>query len=365
MEPRYTVSLLTAETGRRTKGGVLTVTGPSRNEREFTANIKGMGVPILLDDLAAWTPPPPDDPAGEPSWELPLLPTPEHAKLLGRLRAGPRFDAWARGHAGVFPLQGDMNETTNKALFAQKSGIAVWKGRSFNQYDPHGNEPAGFGNYKSILEFVHGKRLASHSRSAGRFAAEYLRDPATNPINACRLVFRDVTNYTDSRTVIAALAPPRVALVNSAPYLVFPNQSPLDQSYVLGVLNSLPFDWQARRFIETHLNFFVLNLLCLPPEDRVDHSAIAERAARLSCVDERFREFATAMETGSGPLTNEERGRLRAEIDALVAIGYGLDAVALETVFADFTPNAVPEAYRALVREKFTEFSAQPAKVRA
>ena len=26
----------------------------------------------------------------------------------------------------------------------------------------------------------------------------------------------------------------------------------------LGLMNSLPFDWQARRFVETNLNFFIL-----------------------------------------------------------------------------------------------------------
>lgn len=103
-------------------------------------------------------------------------------------------------------------------------------------------------------------------------------------------------------------------------------------------------------------------LLCLPPEDRVDTAAIAERAARLSCVDERFQAFAKAMKVKCGPLAEGERTRLRAEIDAFVAIGYGLDATDLETVFSDFTRDAVPDVYRDLVRAKFVEFSGQPSK---
>ena len=46
------------------------------------------------------------------------------------------------------------------------------------------------------------------------------------------------------------------------------------------------------------------------------------------------------------------RGR---EIDALVAKAWDLDADDLETIFADFTLDAVPEDYREFVRRRFGE----------
>jgi hypothetical protein len=46
------------------------------------------------------------------------------------------------------------------------------------------------------------------------------------------------------------------------------------------------------------------------------------------------------------------RGR---KIDARVAHVWGLDADNLETIFADFTLDAVPEGYRELVRHRFRE----------
>ena len=54
-----------------------------------------------------------------------------------------------------------------------------------------------------------------------------------------------------------------------------------------------------------------------------------------------------------GPLLPEQRDELRAEIDALVAHGYGLTADDLEVVFDDFTLAAVPAAYRDLVRDAY------------
>ena len=48
---------------------------------------------------------------------------------------------------------------------------------------------------------------------------------------------------------------------------------------------------------------------------------------------------------------------MRAEIDALVAQGYGLDIDELQFIFTDFTLDAVPEKYRELVIAKFEALS--------
>jgi hypothetical protein len=122
---------------------------------------------------------------------------------------------------------------------------------------------------------------------------------------------------------------------------------------VLGVLNSLPFDWQARRMVETHMNFFILNLLCFPPEDRTSWEHIGELAARLSCVDDRFDKFADQIGVGHGPV--EDVDTLRAKIDALVAHAYGLEEEDLRSMFDDFTKNAVSDPYRELLLNTFRE----------
>ena len=44
----------------------------------------------------------------------------------------------------------------------------------------------------------------------------------------------------------------------------------------LALLNSLPFDWQARRFVETNLNFFILEGLAFPTLDDATFDAIAD-----------------------------------------------------------------------------------------
>ena len=248
-----------------------------------------------------------------------------------------------------------MHATHQKGLFLNLPGegrIPVWRGRSFDQYDPHGRGPAGYGDWNAILDFVQEKRARARVFK-GVFSSDALADPATHPIQQARIAFRDVTNSRSSRTVIACLIPPRTPLTNTVPYLLFSSWGAPARSAVLGVLNSLPFDWQARRYVELHLNFFILNMLCFPHWEDTDWRRIGELAARLSCVDERFAAFAEEAGVEYGPLTDDARDAMRAETDALVAHGYGLTADELRFIFTDFTERAVPPAYRDRVMAAF------------
>ena len=180
-----------------------------------------------------------------------------------------------------------------------------------------------------------------------------MNDPSTLPYHFARIAFRAVTNRTNSRTAIGCFVPPRTPLTDRAPFVAFYLWNPLEQAFVLGAFNSIPFDWQARRSVETTLNYFILNGLTFPPPDNTPWERIGELAARLSCVDERFTEFAAEAGVEYGVLTDAERNDKRAEIDALVARAYGLTEDELRFIFTDFTENAVSPTYREKVLEWF------------
>ena len=122
-------------------------------------------------------------------------------------------------------------------------------------------------------------------------------------------------------------------------------------------MNSLPFDWQARRFVEIHMSFFILEGLSIPILDDETTAALGAAAARLSCPDERFAEFAAANGVEYGAIESEERDRLRADIDARVALAWDLTADDLEVIFSDFTVDAVSEGHRNRVRARFAELA--------
>ncbi len=349
MEPRYTVALLACTRANGAERTFFTVSGPALNLSHFSEATGTRGVNVEASSLG-------------PSRVVPLTTSQNHADLLAKLRRGVQFDSLTNPHdaqdqrgsaaaSHVTPYR-ELDETQQRSLLSHTEGIPVWKGSSFDQYRPHGDERAGLGDWNEILDFVQRKSVRSPVFRRV-FEKDILADPANHPINYSRIAFRDVTNRTNSRTVLACLVPPRVPLTNSAPYLVFSDWEPIERAVVLGLLNSLPFDWQSRRYVELHLNFYVLNMLCFPIWDNTPWQRIGELAARLSCVDERFADFAEEASVEYGPLTEAERSDKRAEIDALVAQAYGLTEDELSFIFNDFTENAVTPAYRRLVLEKF------------
>ena len=349
MEPRYTVALLTSQRHTPTSQAAFQVTGPSANLDEFQTSAQGDGITIAASTLGS-------------AHVVPLMPSQVHADVLAKLRHGIQFDALqnpeiqnnSRGRAAASHLAPytELHETQQRALFSHSQGVPVWKGRSFNQYAPHGSEPAGYAVWNDVLTFAQNKRVRSPVFKR-MFPTDFLADPDTHPMNHCRIAFRDVTNRTNSRTVLACLIPPRVPLTNKAPYLLFAGWNALAQGYVLGILDSLPFDWIARRYVETNLNYFILNMLTFPPPDNTPWQRIGALAARLSCVDRRFAEFAAEAGVECGPLTDAQRNDMRAEIDVLVARAYDLTLDELRFIFTDFTENAVSPAYRRHVLEKF------------
>jgi len=141
-----------------------------------------------------------------------------------------------------------------------------------------------------------------------------------------RVAFRDISRATDTRTVRAALIPGNVVANNSGPYLLFPEGDQRDEAFVLGVVFSSPFDWFARTIVESHLSFFVLNALPIPDFQGKSRARarIVEVAGRLAAPDSRFQSWAAAVGVEVGTVGLQDVDDLLAELDALVAFGFGL-----------------------------------------
>ena len=122
------------------------------------------------------------------------------------------------------------------------------------------------------------------------FSPEWQTDPDSLPIQTERIAYRMVARSTDNRTVICALVPPKVAITHGAPYLMFPTGDREDVAYVLGVLSSIPLDWQARRTVEINLTYHILNGLSFPrpAKENALRQRIISIVVRLTCIDDRY-----------------------------------------------------------------------------
>ena len=170
-------------------------------------------------------------------------------------------------------------------------------------------------------------------------------------------MFRDVTNRTNTRTVIAALVPGEVVSVDMAPSLLWPVGAPRDEAYLLGLLSSMILDWYARRVVELHVKFYILNNFPVPdadPEDDPIAARVVEIAGRLAATDDRFAEWASDVGVSVGSVTDEDtKHDLICELDACVAHLYGLDETDLEVIYSTFSRTVDYSERHANVLEHF------------
>jgi hypothetical protein len=159
-----------------------------------------------------------------------------------------------------------------------------------------------------------------------------------HPIYRPRIAFRRLTNPTNSRTFIPALVPPMTVLTNIAPYFLSRVGSEEREALLLGITSSLVFDWYARKFIETDINFHLLNAFPIPKiTNNVIEAEIIRIAGALGAVDERYADWAKVLGVGVATITsNSQKERLIARLDGLVAAAFGLDSSDLEHIFKTF-----------------------------
>lgn len=155
-----------------------------------------------------------------------------------------------------------------------------------------------------------------------------------------RVALCDVTAATNTRTVIASWVPRTWRCGNTAPVLEF--ESDRLALAGLGVLNSMVFDWIARRLCSgLHLNKFILEGLVWPSLSDEEVDRLAE-AALVICLS-KPRSGIAEMELSS--LQSLRQPRLKtaasdpldaeAAIEQLVARGLGLSAGQMRAIYDD------------------------------
>ena len=337
-EPRYTVALVVARAMTPEPALVMEVAGPAASAAAFDQQSAAPGLRLSMNGLG-------------PNREVPLLPSQAAADLLPRLQRGTRF-AHGGGRWRCFPV-GEFHESLDKKLWASGTdGRPLWKGESFDRFLATGSEARPCPVSAATLAKQCKPRPGKDSLLASELSASERAAVVVAELVGARVAFRDVSRATDSRTVRAALVPPDIFLTNKAPYLAFVDGDDRQRAGCLGVLNSLPFDWQARRYVETNMNYFILELLGVPTFADATWMGLVTAAARLSCPDERFADFASNTGVEVGPIDDAERLALEVEVDALVCHAWGLTPDDLQVLYADFTPTAVTPEHRETLKAR-------------
>ena len=366
VHPQYTFGLCAVEKGGETTPRIeMRGPFPSRDRFERFAGLDGER--FTIDEIRQLS----------ESCALPLLPdarslglpADRSRQIMSIMSRHPAIGAADEGDWSI-RLATEFHATNDKKHFDMKSAECpdgfwpVYKGASFDLWTADTGTYYGWADPEKVVPVLETKRQRGGRNSRSAFSEmpeAWLEDETTLPCLQPRIAFRDITNRTNSRTCIVALIPPRVVCVNAAPYLLWPRGDERDQAFLLGIMSSIPFDWYARRFVETHLNYHVLYPLPVPrpaPEDPLRQDLVFA-SGRLAAIDDRYADWADAVGVECGPLDKEERERLIHQVDALSARLYGLNRELLEHLYATFHEGwdhvprltAVLEQYDALEPE--------------
>lgn len=336
VHPQYTIGLVAIEKQPSVTDADILLRGPFPSLSRFNAGAGKKPFELKASEVQSWS----------DSASLPLLPSEQSMEVFVQLRKAPRLDLNKNGQWRARPHT-ELHATNDKDwmdLESNKQPKGFWPvftGESFDLWMPDTGKYFGWADPGEVLPHLFHKRLRGGNLSSSSFVEferRILQDQQTLPCLHPRIAFRDVSRATDSRTVRLTLLPPKVFLVNQAPYLVWPRGDEKDQAFLLGILSSLPLDWYARRFVETHMNFFIFNPLPVPRPER--SSKLWQRcvmlSGRLASPDQRFTTWAKSVGVECGPLNEGEKDDAIAELDAVVAHLYGLSVVQLTHIFETF-----------------------------
>ncbi|MEA3549235.1 Eco57I restriction-modification methylase domain-containing protein [Pseudarthrobacter sp. C1] len=328
VEGRYSVVLAVTRKGPSEVG--VRFGGPFYSLDEFEQYAEDLQE-IGAEEFASWT----------KNYAFPLFPTSESAATFRKLRSSDRFDLQS-GYRAVTEFHATNDRKTFDGGERRPGSIPVFTGRSFDIWNPDTGTYYAWADPHVVEVALQRKRLNQvRNKRTAFYGADpaWVADATTLPMHRPRLVFRDITNATNSRTVLVALIPGEVVLTNKAPWLYAPKAEPKLDAWTLGIMSSIPFDWYARRFVELSLNIHLLNSFPVPKFDETSALTprVIENAARLAAVDDRFSAWAASAGVPVGSVTSQiEKEELVAELDALVSLLYGLDRDDVVHIFETF-----------------------------
>lgn len=206
VDVRYTIAFVTAERG---DGDRVRFHGPYRNYEQFASvdpSNKDHSVTVLESEFESWS----------PSLVVPSLPDTSTQAVFLQMRQSPNFfDAEIPSR---FQLKTELHTTAQRDFYAPseeqyESPIAVWTGRTFNNWMPETGTPYAFAERSSVEKFLASRlarrRRGTASRTESTQAGGAFR-PAKLPMESPRVGLRNVARSTDTRTIIACLVPPSV-----------------------------------------------------------------------------------------------------------------------------------------------------------
>lgn len=179
------------------------------------------------------------------------------------------------------------------------------------------------------------------------------------------LSWRDITNSTNERTVIAAVYP-YSGVSNKLPVMNLPTANGIDAACIVSNLSSVTFDYVSRQKIGgTSMNYFIYKQLPLLAPDQFnsqDQEFIQPRILELTYTSYAMRPWAEDLGYTGEPFgfNPDRRAQLRAELDAFFAKKYGLSRDELRYILDPHDVKGADypsETFRGLKSKEINQFN--------
>jgi Alw26I/Eco31I/Esp3I family type II restriction m6 adenine DNA methyltransferase len=264
-----------------------------------------------------------------PDLSLPEVRSAAEWKLFSKIAdAGVSWDKPGNGWASKFCREVDMTNDRSKFFINQVPGaLPIVEGRMV-QAHRFGAKGHISGTGRSALWKAY---PIGCSRLSPQFWIRPIGIPHMNQTrtNMLRAGFCDIAGQTNERSLMAALIPAGVVCGNKVPTILF-SEDPSEERLLvwIAIANSFVFDWMIRRVLTTTINYFLLQSVPLPKmtKNGLPWKNLVRAALELRSLDG----------IGATHIVHERVAQLRGEIDAEVALAYGINLKDMELILDDF-----------------------------
>ena len=236
----------------------------------------------------------------------------------------------------------EFDMTNDSGLFCTtKDGLPLYEGKMIYQFSNTLSQPTYHISKKEGVAHLwekEMKRIKKKNTKSIQPQLDYLH---------YRLVWRDVTNAVDRRTMISTIVPPNVFLGNTLSYIrpIAFNESKYIRSishketvYLCGMLNSFPVDFILRHRVNLHVSIFHMMELPIPRFDECNdfHKIICTNTAKLICTSNHFDDLKNVVNIEDGETDVKKRLHLQAQINVASCKIYDVDRDELRFILKYF-----------------------------
>ncbi|MEA2778302.1 MAG: hypothetical protein QOF90_3708, partial [Acetobacteraceae bacterium] len=264
------------------------------------------------------------------------------------------------GGAGLTPLElrGNADLGIAETLFAGRERLRDWCTERRIRFgcDLHMTADSGHFHEPGVGDLImhEGKTFHQYADSRDTKPRVSVMREAIKPAIAeasrhYRLAFRDIARSNDERTMIAFIASPGVVFGHTATVEKSPGaRATADVLGLCALFNSFPFDWLVRQKAATHLSLYLLDTVPVPHLTEAASHFLARAGLWLSCNGPAYADLQrdqTGRELALPGLDDlDARWTLRAQVDAVVAVSYGLRRRQYERLLGSFSHRSYPGA---------------------